>query len=114
MFLLEHIIRGDVGDGIPNFMSPDNCLVVGSRQKPISSKKLDVWLKDEPTNFCNTEMLRNFKRNQVLVDFDFIPQNIEDTILEEYEAQNGKGRLKLFNYFIEKKLKNLMENINEF
>lgn len=114
LYLKEHIIRGDVGDGIPNFMSPDNCLVVGSRQKPISSKKLNIWLNDEPTNFCNTEMLRNFKRNQVLVDFDFIPQNIEDTILEEYEAQSGKDRLKLFNYFIEKKLKNLMENINEF
>ena len=37
-FIKEHIIRGDAGDGVPNFLSTDNCLVVGDRQKPVDRK----------------------------------------------------------------------------
>lgn len=113
-FLKEHIIRGDKGDGIPNFLSSDNCFVTDARQKNISSKKLDVWMKQEPTEFCNEEMLRGFKRNQQLVDFDFIPESVEKSILEEYEKQANKDRSQLFNYFINNKLKNLVEAINDF
>lgn len=114
MFLKEHIIRGDVGDGIPNFLSSDDTLVTGSRQKNISSKKLDIWLKQEPEQFCTGEMLRGFKRNQQLVDFDYIPKEVEDRIMAEYQAQAGKDRGKLFNYFINHKLKGLVEAINDF
>jgi len=59
-------------------------------------------------------MLRNYKRNQQLVDFDFIPEDVEQNILAEYKAQLGKDRTKLFNYFISNKLKNLVETINDF
>lgn len=113
-FIKEHIMRGDVGDGIPNFLSTDNCLVVGERQKPVLSKKLDVWVNQKPEEFCDDRMLRGYRRNQQLVDLTFIPQNVQDNILTEYEAQAGKDRKNLFNYFIEKKLKNLIESINEF
>ena len=113
-FIKEHIMRGDVGDGIPNFLSTDNCLVVGERQKPVASKKLDVWVNQKPEEFCDERMLRGYRRNQQLVDLTFIPQNVQDNILSEYEAQGGKDRKNLFNYFIEKKLKNLIESINEF
>ena len=113
-FIKEHIMRGDTGDGIPNFLSSDNCLVVGERQKPVASKKMDVWVNQKPEEFCDERMLRGYRRNQQLVDLTFIPQNIQDDILVEYEAQAGKDRKNLFNYFIEKKLKNLIESINEF
>jgi hypothetical protein len=113
-FIKEHIMRGDTGDGIPNFLSSDNCLVIGERQKPVASKKLDVWVNQNPEEFCDERMLRGYRRNQQLVDLTFIPQNIQDGILVEYEAQAGKDRKNLFNYFIEKKLKNLIESINEF
>lgn len=113
-FIKEHIMRGDTGDGIPNFLSSDNCLVVGERQKPVASKKLDVWVNQNPEEFCDERMLRGYRRNQQLVDLTFIPQHIQDAILIEYAAQADKDRKNLFNYFIEKKLKNLIESINEF
>lgn len=113
-FIREHIIRGDVGDGVPNFLSADNTFVVGARQKPISQKKLDSWIGQDPREFCDENMLRGFLRNQQLVDLDFIPQTLRDRIEVEYEQQAGKGRSQLFNYFIEKRLKNLLESINEF
>jgi hypothetical protein len=114
LFLKEHIIRGDKGDGLPNFLSSDDTFVTNTRQKSISSKKIGAWLKQEPEEFCNENMLRNFKRNQMLIDFDYMPAEIEKSIISEYESQAGKGRSKIFNYFVVNKLKNLMENINEF
>jgi hypothetical protein len=113
-FIREHIMRGDTGDGVPNFLSADNTFVVGARQKPISQKKIDAWIALDPREFCDENMLRGYMRNQQLVDLDFIPENLRDRIEVEYEAQAGKGRSKLFNYFIEKRLKNLLESINEF
>lgn len=114
-FIKEHIMRGDVGDGVPNFLSADDTFVIGGRQKPLSQKKLDNWLDcEQPEQFCDANMLRNYKRNEQLVDLRFIPQRIKEEVLRQYEEQAGKTRNKLFNYFIEKRLKNLLETINEF
>ena len=113
-FVKEHIMRGDTGDGVPNFLSADNTFVVGARQKPLSQKKMDAWIHLDPREFCDENMLRGYMRNQQLVDLTFVPENLRVQVLTEYEAQAGKGRSKLFNYFIEKRLKNLLESINEF
>ena len=113
-FIKEHIIRGDIGDGVPNFLSADDTFVVGARQKPISQKKLDQWLDADPKEFCDEKMLRGYLRNQQLVDLNFIPPDIKKEVLVQYEQQAGKGRDKLFNYFIDRRLKLLLESINEF
>jgi hypothetical protein len=113
-FLKEHIIKGDAGDGVPNFLSPDNCLVVGERQKPVTAKKLEVWLKQKPEQFCTELMLRNYKRNQQLIDLDHIPEHISQKILESFNDQAGKKPNKLMDYFIANRLKHLMENIGDF
>ena len=46
MFLIEHILAGDRGDGIPNVLSDDNVFVENRRQKPLSKKKLKGWIDD--------------------------------------------------------------------
>lgn len=113
LFLKEHIISGDQGDGVPNLLSADNCLVMGIRQTPVTAKKLSTWILQEPEQFCNEIMLRNYKRNQQLIDLEFVPTEIATEALNQYNTQKA-DRSKIFNYFIEYKLKNLMENINEF
>lgn len=115
LYVKEHIIKGDRGDGIPNFLSADNVFALGERQKVINKKKLDEWLKLKPEEFCvNENMLRNFKRNQMLVDLDYIPDSISAQIVEAYENVKPGNKQKMFNYFVEKKLVNLMEVIQEF
>lgn len=114
-YIKEHIIRGDRGDGIPNFLSPDNTFALGERQKVINSKKLTEWLAKSPEEFCTTDtMLRNYKRNQMLVDLDYVPEKIRTAIVEAYDNTNPPKRSGLLNYFIEKRLKNLIEVIDEF
>lgn len=113
-FIKEHIMRGDTGDGVPNFLSPDNCFVMKIRQKPIQEKKLSVWVDLDPADFCDATMMRNYKRNEQLIDLSFIPEEIKMGVIQEYDNQSNKSRKHLFNYFVEKKLKHLLENINEF
>lgn len=114
-YIKEHIIRGDRGDGIPNFLSSDNCLALGERQKVINSKKIVDWLAKEPEEFCvNDNMLRGYKRNQMLVDLDYIPEDIKKSIVEAYENTKIGNKQKMLTYFIEKRLKNLVEVLDEF
>jgi len=113
LFLKEHIMRGDSGDGIPNFLSADDVFIMGGRQTPITTKKISSWILQQPDQFCNETMLRNFKRNQQLIDLECVPDEIRTQALEQYTTQN-KDRSKLFNYFITHRLKNLMENLSDF
>ena len=113
-FLREHIMKGDRGDGIPNFLSHDSCIITKERQKPLASSKIDVWVDQEPEKFCTEEMLRNYKRNEQLVDLDFVPDNIRSEIIKQYEEYAIPNRKKLLNYFIKNKLKLLTEHIGDF
>ena len=114
-YIKEHIIRGDRGDGIPNFLSPDNTFVAGERQKVISSKKLKEWINSSADEFCTTDiMLRGYKRNQMLVDLDYIPETIKEQIVQAYDVPKTGSRQKMLNYFIENRLKNLIECLDEF
>ena len=116
LFLKEHIIRGDVGDGVPNFLSDDNCLAIKVRQKSIMQKKLDVWLTQDPSQFCDAVMLERYERNRRLIDLSLVPDEIAVKVMESYHAQEDKikDRSKLFNYFMKHKLKLLMNSIQEF
>lgn len=110
-YLLEHIIKGDSGDGVPNILSPDNCLVVGERQRPITKKRLDEW---QDINSMDSEVRRNYMRNKSLIDLSEVPSGIKDQVLNEWNTVMDADRSKLFNYFIQNKLRNLMECISEF
>ena len=113
MYLKEHIIRGDKGDGIPNILSDDDCIVSGVRQKSISKKKIVNWLEQDPHDF-NDEMKRGWIRNKILIDFDLIPKNIATAILEQYNEEKKYQQGQLINYFIKNRLKYLMENMGDF
>lgn len=109
-YLLEHIIKGDTGDGVPNVLSNDNCFVVGERQKPITQKRMS----ELQGSITNEQILRNFNRNQTLIDLTKIPAPLQAKITEKFEEINPKDRSKLFEYFMENNLRNLMQNIQEF
>ena len=110
--LKELIIRGDSGDGIPNVLSPDNCLVEGLRQKPITKKVL-LQLMDvtQPTNEL---IARNWDRNSMLIDLNRMPESISKSIIDTYSEVKPASRQQFMNYMIQNRLKNLLEVIDEF
>lgn len=111
-YLLEHVIRGDGGDGVPNILSPDNCIVVGERQKVLTAKRMSELLKG-PDNMDETTKTRYF-RNKMMIDLNEVPDRYKKMIIEEYEKEKTVGRSGLFNFFIEKRLKNLLTDIQDF
>jgi len=118
-FLHQLIMKGDRSDGIPNFLSEDDSFTTGKRQTALSKKKLKTWGDYSSKAFCdsglvNETLLRNYKRNQMLIDFDFIPENLVSKIIEEYEKPIPGNRSKILDYFIEKKLKDLTDSIGDF
>ena len=110
-YLHEHILKGDSGDGIPNVLSDDDTFVTNKRQKPLTQKKIDAFTINED---LPVEIMKNYSRNKQIVDLSLIPIDIKNQVLNKYEEEKGKGRDKLFNYFIKYKLKNMMESIGEF
>ena len=110
-YLAEHIIKGDAGDGIPNVLSEDNALVMGTRQRPITQKRLAEW---SDINNMHDEVKRNYMRNKALIDLTEVPKDMKEEILSLWHEENGKDRSQLLNYFIKNKLRNLMECITEF
>ena len=113
-YIKEHILKGDRGDGVPNFLSPDNTFVDELRQRPLSKRKLEAWIDLEPSDYCNEEMMRNYQRNRTLIDLSYIPDDIKEKCTETFLDAPEGNRKHLLNYFIKKKLKSLMENIGDF
>tara|TARA_B110000483_G_C18088011_1_gene500803 strand:- start:432 stop:1172 length:741 start_codon:yes stop_codon:yes gene_type:complete len=114
IYIREHILKGDRSDGVPNFLSSDNTFVDELRQKPLTKKKLEVWIDLAPEDYCTEDMMRNYQRNRTLIDLEMIPSDLKDSILEQYQLPPKGERSKLLNYFINKRLKNLMNDIGDF
>ena len=119
IYIKEHILKGDRSDGIPNVLSDDNVFVEGRRQKPLTKKKIESWfdrmeltLEDSPT-FTEEEQ-KNYDRNRKLIDLSLIPPELEAKIYNEFDEVKVAHRSKILNYFITRKLKTLIEVIDEF
>lgn len=112
---LEHILRGDRGDGIPNVLSPDDCLVTGQRQKSLNSERITEWLEMDYEKLMNDpQIAHGFSRNRMLIDFDNIPTKIVEEIILQYENIKPKPRAMMMNYFMANRLTNLLNSIEEF
>lgn len=120
LFLKEHIFRGDRSDGIPNCLSGDSVFVQGQRQKPLSTKKLNEWVsdinldQDQKPDGMDENAWRGFCRNRELIDLKYVPEDLKIQILDTYDNCDVPDRSGLLNFFIQKRLRNLMDCIQEF
>ena len=113
LYIREHILKGDRSDGIPNVLSDDNVFIEGRRQRPLSKKKIEAWCNEIVPTF-NDEEQKNYERNKTLIDLNCVPKELEDKINREFENFEVATRDKILGYFINKKLKTLIEVIDEF
>ena len=111
LFLKEHILKGDKSDGVPNILSNDDCLDAGIRQTPMRRPILEKYLRITIEN--DDKYYRNYLRNQTLIDFEMIPERINDAILSEYQnVEPVRG--KVFDYLRTQRLNQLLDNIGDF
>jgi 5'-3' exonuclease len=123
-YLREHIIKGDRSDGVPNVLSADDTFVSDKRQKSIRKTTIAELVEQmalfEPQTLhtlakCPRDTwIRNWQRNETLIDLSKIPQDIQVRILEEFDTVEVADRSNLLTYFTQNKLKSLMNDIQEF
>lgn len=113
-FLREHIMRGDRSDGIPNFLSEDDTFVNGGRQTRLTSAKITEWGSLTPQDFCDYKMMRNYTRNQLMIDFEYIPNELKNNIINTYTNYESNGRGGILDYFMKTKQKELLSDISDF
>ena len=68
-FLIEHIIRGDTGDSIPNIFSDDDCFAIKKRQKNCTEALVEKCLLNVPAEYQD-----NYNRNKRLIDLSETPE----------------------------------------
>ena len=114
-FTIEHIVKGDSGDGIPNILSKDDVFVAGERQKPVSAKRLTEFLQKGIAACRSDEEKRNWVRNAKLIAFDHIPADVKESILNHYLNNKPTGdKMSVMNYLIEHRCRLLLDEIEEF
>lgn len=104
--IVEHILRGDYADGIPNILTDDDVYIKeGKKSKALASTnpKVKAWLNMSyselmnhflKTNLEEESIRNNFKRNVRLIDMNAIPKTIQDSIIETYQrTETGDSRL---------------------
>lgn len=112
--IITHIVKAS-DDGIPNILSKDDVFVLGERQKSVSQKRLDEFLELGFAACKNDEERRNWHRNQTLVDFEFIPEDVSKEIIDTYLNSKPKGdRMSIMNYLIAKKCRLLLDDLEDF
>lgn len=114
--LMEHILGGDTGDGVPNVMSDDKVFLEGRKQNTLTAKKKETLMKD-PMAF-GEEVYRNFIRNKKMIDLtedSAMPDHIRKEIISTFESQNkSENKKKVLNFFIKNHCRNLIEVLDEF
>lgn len=111
---ITHIVKaGD--DGIPNILSKDDVFVIGERQKPVSAKRLQEFLELGYDACKNDDERRNWHRNVQLIDFDHIPEDVSQQIIDTYVNSKPAGdKMSIMNYLIEKKCRLLLDELEDF
>ena len=113
-WMIEHVVKGDAGDGVPNILSNDDVFMNGERQKSITAKRLQEFI-DNGFIACKTqEERRNFHRNTTLVDFKHIPEAIKNSVMVEFEIPAKGDKNSVMNYLIKNKCRLLLDEVEGF
>lgn len=112
-FLVEKIITGDKGDGVPSVLMEDDFFVNGvGRAKSVTKGVLEKY-KDYAS--LSAEEKVRYDRNKLMIDFDSIPPDIYNEIIDRYkEAPKARNLGKIFTYLSSKRCRELIERIEDF
>jgi hypothetical protein len=129
--LLDQIFSGDRIDGIPNVLSDaDTFMIPGKRQRTLTEGRKNLlrqWRTSGDDSFLdNTKVFGKeispeaiqdgFSRNEALIDFRCIPDEIEEGILDAIDVyENVRGsRGRIMEYMMKWRMSELLPYLNNF
>lgn len=114
-FIVEHIIRGDVSDGIPSVLCPDNFYIDPNKVGRAPSVTKSVVAKYSDLTNLTKEEQKRYDRNEALVAFDKIPEYISSRILEEFtKEQEVRGKGRIYKYLVKHSMRLLISEVESF
>lgn len=115
------IVKGDKKDAVAGINVRSDYVISkleGERAKPISTEKfLNPILKaDNPLelDLMTDEQKLRYAENEVLLDFEKIPDHIREPIIDQFENVPAAPRRKIYPYFVSRRLVKLLESVNDF
>lgn len=117
--LIEKIVKGDPGDGIPGLLCSDDHFKNPPVKRIVMSAKKKESLITAIDNNSIIDMIEytNYKRNLNLISYEYIPNDIKDAIINEYSLRIksvSKDKMKLMKYFADNGMRNLYSAITDF
>jgi hypothetical protein len=119
-YLMEHILRGDGGDNICNVLTEDQWSIdKANGLTPDRQTSIKASFQAEVVKLGEAAIPERYKanwnRNRVLIDFNSIPQDVRDSIIDTYTGYKAKGnKMRLMTYFTKNRMSKLYEQINDF
>ncbi len=113
-FLIEKIITGDKGDGVPSVLCGDDFFVNedSGRAPPVTKKVIERF---KAGIGLSEEEKRRFERNRQLISFEYIPETIKQEIVSLYNATTPKKDLnRIMEFLMEKRARQLLGRVQEF
>lgn len=114
VYLHEKVIRGDRGDGIPSIINDEDLYVTDKKATPLTKKKFSILCESGYDKCDDVKIKERWKMNRMLIDFDYIPADVETAILESYKEPIKGNRVKIFNYMLKHNLHQLLNLISDF
>lgn len=112
---VKHLVKaGD--DGIPNILSADDVLITeGVRQTTVSAKRLQEFV-ERGIEACRDDFERkNWNRNQTLIDFNYIPADLQESILKTYiDIVPEQNKRAVYNYLMKHRCNTLFDELEDF
>ena len=110
-------IKGDRKDGIPNIFSKINHFVKTPeiRQKSVTKGFLSEIMNRPVETKLSKQELGRYKQNEILIDFDFVPKKLRETIITKYNSTETFNKQSLiFEFLTENGMIGLVDVIPDF
>ena len=116
--LIEHIMRGDSSDGIPNILSDEDTFMCDhKKQKSMMATMVkDAQSMRIPHNICpSAEALDRWKMNHTLIDLNEIPKDYVKAIKTEFvKRSTNRTKDQFMGYFKTFNLRLMYNKLSEF
>lgn len=119
--LFTKIIKGDKKDTVSGIKVRSSFYLdkLEGERTPQSSAAFVESLVDAENDEAIQKLLtedqwKRFVENRILIDFDYIREDIQEAILKAYDEAKPAPRGKIYSYFVKKGLKKLLTETNSF
>lgn len=118
--LIGYICQGQTKDNIPNVCTSDKWAAdraadIPARASPFKTSRLIDFYNRGYDACLNEDEKRNYRRNELLLDFDKIPSSVQGDIIRSYHSTEiTSSKKKIYDYLLGKRMKLLIASHSDF